>query len=180
MLKRLATAAFLVLCAPALAETQVFGPFRVAPEHPTVAVMLGEILQGDERHFVDLMAAYPDLQTIGLSSPGGDVTAGLAIAEALSARGLDTLIPKGEACYSACAYVFFAGRSRQVDGEIGVHMPEPVVDGPGVRVAIELEIRRVLAGFDVPIWIYDGVLNTPHDQLRVFSAAEAAEIGLNR
>lgn len=180
MIRTLVVAAFLALCAPAMAETQVFGPFRVASEHPTVAVMLGEILFGDEQHFSALLAAYPDLQTVGLSSPGGDVTAGLAIAEAVATHGLATIIPKGEACYSACAYVFFAGRSRQVDGEIGVHMPEPVVDGPGVRVSIELEIRRVLADFDVPIWIYDGVLNTPHDQLRVFSAAEAASIGLNR
>jgi hypothetical protein len=173
MLKALAL--FLALAAPAAAEAFTFGAFIVDDAHPTVAVLNGPIAHHTPLDFRRVVDAFP-VQTLGLNSGGGDVSAGLILALEVHDMAIDTVISSDAGCYSACAYVFLAGASRQVDGEIGVHMPSPIE----TRVLTELDIRFVLAKFDVPIWIYDGILNMPHDDIRVFDAAEAARIGLNR
>jgi hypothetical protein len=175
MPKLLTAALLLVLSGPALAETHTFGAFIVDDAHPTVAVLNGPIAHHTPLDFRRVVDAFP-VQTLGLNSTGGDVSAGLILALEVHDMAIDTVISSDAGCYSACAYVFLAGSSRQVDGEIGVHMPSPIE----TRVLTELDIRFVLAKFDVPIWIYDGILNMPHDDIRVFDAAEAAKIGLNR
>lgn len=176
MPKLLTIVALLALSAPAAAETHTFGAFIVDDTHPTVAVLNGPIMHHTPLDFRRVLDAFPGLETLGLNSGGGDVSAGLILALEVHDRAIDTVISSDAGCYSACAYVFLAGASRQVNGVIGVHMPTPLED----RVPTELDIRFVLAKFDVPIWIYDGILNTPNAEIRVFDAAEAARIGLNR
>lgn len=168
------------LAAPAAAETHIFGSFLIADDTPTVAVLNGPLAHHSPLDFRRLLDAFPNVQTLGLNSDGGDVSAGLILALDVHDRAIDTVISSNSGCYSACAYVFLAGAHRQVDGEIGVHMPAPVVEADGWRVPVELDIRFALAKFDVPIWIFDGIMNTPHDDIRIFSSTEAAEIGLNR
>lgn len=166
--------------APAAAETHAYGSFIISDEQPTVAVLNGPIYSTAPLEFRRLLDEFPGVQTLGLNSDGGDVTGGLTVALEVHDRAIDTVISEGMGCYSACAYIFLAGASRQVNGEIGVHMPKTIQEFDGSRVLVELDIRFVLAKFDVPIWIYDGILNTPHDQIRIFDAQEAVEIGLNR
>ena len=175
MPKMLSAALFFALAAPVSAETHVFGAFVVDDAHPTVAVLNGPIAHHTPLDFRRVLDAFP-VQTLGLNSSGGDVSAGLVLALEVHDRAIDTVISSDAGCYSACAYVFLAGAARQVDGLIGVHIPSPIDD----RVLTELDIRFVLAKFDVPIWIYDGILNTPPDDIQVFGAVDAARIGLNR
>lgn len=175
-----AVAIALLLVTPAAAETHVYGSFRIDDAHPTIAVLAGPIAHHTPLDFRRMLDKHPGVEVLGLDSPGGDVSAGLLLALEVHDQGISTNISTGRACYSACAYVFLAGAHRQVEGEIGVHMPHPEEATDGARVLIENDIRFVLAKFDVPIWIYDGILNTPNDQIRTFSAAEAVEIGLNR
>lgn len=180
MLKAAIIAVLLASVVPAAAETLTYGSFLISDDHPTVAVLNGPIYSTAPLEFRRLLDEFPDVQTLGLNSDGGDVTGGLLLALEIHDRAIDTVISAGAGCYSACAYVFLAGASRQVNGEIGVHMPRAVHEFDGSRVLVELDIRFALAKFDVPIWIFDGILNTPSDDLRVFDAQESAEIGLNR
>lgn len=172
--------AWLLAVSGAAAETHTFGEFIVSDDQPTVAVLNGPIFAHTPLDFRKMVDAFPTVETLGLNSTGGDVTAGLILALEVHDRAIDTVISTQSGCYSACAYVFLAGAQRQVDGEIGVHMPAPVEESDGWRVPTEMDMRFVLAKFDVPIWIYDGMFNTPNDQIRIFDAAEAVEIGLNR
>lgn len=54
-------------------------------------------------------------------SSGGSVYAALSVAFEVHERGMTTMIPASSWCHSACAYIFFAGHERLVDGELGVH-----------------------------------------------------------
>src|SRR5215813_10274748 len=53
--------------------------------------IIGEINYGDEKEFNAMVATYPPKTKIYLNSPGGNVTAGLAIAATIQALALDTV-----------------------------------------------------------------------------------------
>jgi hypothetical protein len=60
-------------------------------------------------------------ETIYLSSPGGDLIAGMRLGEVIRKRKFGTTT-KGGRCMSACAYAFLGGITREADaGQIGFH-----------------------------------------------------------
>lgn len=180
MPKLLAVALFLALSAPAAAEVHSFGPFLLDDEYPTALVLNGPIEADTPIHFHRALRAFPGVEVVGLNSMGGDVFGGLSLALEVADRGLFTIIPEGQSCNSACAYVFLAGTSRHVAGSLGAHMPTVAELSSEDRVGVEMSIRYVLGALDVPMIVFDAIFNTPNADLRVFSAAEAADLGLNR
>ena len=67
-----------------------------------------------------------DIDTLVLSSRGGSVWEGLSMAGIIHDKGLTTYVPKlglegrGD-CASACSFMFFAGKTREAEGDVGVH-----------------------------------------------------------
>src|SRR5687767_2758035 len=90
-----------------------FGQFSVDPADPTVILLNGEIGETAVLDFRRALAAFPDVNTLVLNSPGGVVVNALLIADMAHERGFSTYIPPKAGCYSACAYIFFAGLQRQ-------------------------------------------------------------------
>lgn len=66
---------------------------------------------------------HPGVQTLLLHSPGGNLGGGLKLGMRIRSLGLNTSIPDGMRCMSACAYAFLGGNRREVrqGGLIGVH-----------------------------------------------------------
>ncbi len=64
-------------------------------------------------------------EVLVLLSPGGLVQEALAMGDYLRARSLETLVPEGAYCASACPLVLAAGERRRVarDAWIGLHQP---------------------------------------------------------
>lgn len=85
------------------------------------------------------LAKHPDLDEIWLRSPGGDARAGNE-AGRLIRDTLDvvTRIPSGWACYSACNFMFMAGKKRIIDpdGQFMVHM----FTRTGDRTSIDMSV----------------------------------------
>ncbi|MBR0800010.1 DUF1311 domain-containing protein [Bradyrhizobium jicamae] len=81
--------------------------------------MDGEIVAGDFDKFrKKLPRDYPPIEmgpTLCLNSPGGDFVEGLNIARFVSG-GISTSIAAGNACESACGWIFLAGLSRNRAG----------------------------------------------------------------
>ncbi|MDX0491524.1 hypothetical protein GOC53_14765 [Sinorhizobium medicae] len=105
---------------------------------------------------------------------------GLLIADDIHQRKLTTYIPKESKCYSACSFVFLAGKERKVDGELGVHQLSS--DSPnlvGAQLAIS-DIIEVLNRFDTPMEVMHVMFKTPPDDMHVFSQDEITRYGLNR
>jgi len=165
---------------PAEAETAVFGSFRVSPETPEVMVLVGPIQPNAPLDLKRALRAFPGVATLALHSEGGDLVAGLLVAQELAERGISTYVAVDSYCYSACAYVFFAGSDREVQGKLGVHqMTNDAQDPYSVQVALS-DMLDTLTDFDVPPSVVSEMLRTAPDDMRIYSAREAAALGLNR
>lgn len=164
----------------AQADDDYFGHFIVDPQHPEFAVLAGQIEHNAPLDFRRMIRAYPDISTVALHSVGGDVTAGLLLAQEVHERGISTFIAPDSFCYSACSYVFLAGKDRLVEGALGVHqMANDDGDIYSVQVAIS-DLLDTLGEFDVPDRVISDMLRTPPQEMTVYDAAAAVELGLNR
>lgn len=88
---------------------------------PAIGVS-GRIELGDEKAFIDLVRSMPKARIV-LAGPGGNVVAALAIGQEIRARNLQTLVPAGASCASACALIWLGGTTRMIgtDARIGFH-----------------------------------------------------------
>jgi len=91
-----------------------------------------------------------------------------------------TYVPDGMGCYSACAYIFFAGQNRIADGELGVHqISQDVADIVMTQITIG-DILDALDEFGVQHQVISYMLRTPPEDMYVFSRLEVSELGINR
>ncbi|MEY4270499.1 MAG: hypothetical protein RLZZ58_1715 [Pseudomonadota bacterium] len=85
------------------------------------------------------IAEQDDIDEFWISSPGGDARAGNMAGRLLrDSMDVTTRIPTGWACYSACNFLFMAGRTRYIDkgGQFIVHM----FTRTGDRDAIDMSV----------------------------------------
>ncbi|PTM96118.1 PAN domain-containing protein [Mycoplana dimorpha] len=164
----------------AFAEDQTFGPFVVDSTNPDLITLNGLIDAGSALNFRRALQAAPNAKLVTLNSPGGNVQMGLLIADDIHQRKLATYIPKESECYSACSFIFLAGKERKVDGELGVHqISSDSPDLVGAQLAIS-DIIEVLNRFDTPMDVMHVMFKTPPDDMHVFSQDEILRYGLNR
>ncbi|MFP9136468.1 hypothetical protein ACLI1C_04720 [Devosia sp. XGJD_8] len=179
--KSLVTSAALLLSAStALAEVENFGPFLIDTVNPTTAVLVGTIDQNAPLDFRRLMREYPTVETLALASNGGDVTAALLIAQEVALLGFKTYVPEADGCYSACAFIFFAGDERVVLGELGVHQVSGTIpDDYSTQVAVA-DILDNLSTFGVPDRVLLEMLRTPPQSMKIYTSDDAQSLGINR
>ena len=110
-----------------------------------------------------------EIDTIVLASPGGSVWEGLNMAGIIFDKKMTVYVPPlpvGEGCYSACAYMFFAGNNRLAVGELGVHQIGAYgsgVDSEKRKVGetqqatqfTTSEVIGFLNEFGTPPWVYE-------------------------
>jgi hypothetical protein len=99
----------------------------------------GRIDAGLPDRLKKLLAGQDDIDEFWISSPGGDARAGNAAGRLLrDSIDVTTRIPSGWACYSACNFLFMAGRTRYIDkgGQFIVHM----FTRTGDRDAIDMSV----------------------------------------
>ncbi|MBA8840238.1 PAN domain-containing protein [Ochrobactrum sp. RH2CCR150] len=162
------------------AAEKTFGPFSIDDAKPDVIAMNGLVEQGTALDFRRALRAAPQAKLITLNSGGGNVQAGLLIADDINQRGLTTYIPKTSKCYSACSYIFLAGKERKVDGALGVHqISSDSPDLVGAQLAIS-DIIEVLSRFDTPPEVMQVMFKTRPDDMHVFSHEEIERYKLNR
>ena len=170
----------MIISGGASATETSFGPFTIDDSNPDVIKMNGIIEQGAALDFRRALRAAPDAKLIILNSHGGNVQAGLLIADDINQRSLATYIPKASNCYSACSYVFLAGKERKADGELGVHqLSSDSPDLVGAQLAIS-DIIEVLSRFDTPPAVMQIMFKTPPNEMHVFSQEEIQRYKLNR
>lgn len=177
----LASAALLLVLslAPTQAAPQRFGSFVVfdAPEY---ILLDGDISANTASDFRRALAARPKAKVVALQSNGGYVDVALKVAGMIRSRGLSTAIPGNFTCYSACAYLFFAGKEHIVRGKLGVHR---VGEANGTASAgadayyqsVKPQIQRYL-----PKNVMKYLESTPTSSMHVFSRKDIAALGLNR
>ncbi|MBU1176209.1 MAG: SH3 domain-containing protein [Alphaproteobacteria bacterium] len=151
-------------------------PFVYDTTQPDVLRLEGEINSRTPLSLRLALGKYPEITTISLSSPGGQVMAALPTALDIRAAGLKTTIPAGGKCFSACSLMFFAGIERAAAGELGVHQVTAENAASG-QFAVG-DIIAVLDEFKVPSEVIVKMLQTLPSQMYVMDPAEMARLGL--
>lgn len=125
------------------------------------------------------VARTPNVTTVELHSPGGQVYRGLEIARVINDLSLNTWITPGSECYSACSIAFLAGKLRLADGLLGVHQVSGVNDDSLTQSVIS-DVFDALRQFGTPDALVSRMLRTPPHDIYVFSADELEDLGINR
>lgn len=175
-------AAFVMLALtnlPAQAAPQRFGAFIVF-DSPDYIMMDGDFLDGAVQDFRKALKARPKAKLLVLRSSGGYVDVALDVAAAVKSRGLSTAVPSNMHCYSACAYVFFAGRDHVVTGKLGVHrVGEMNGQGSAGADAYFAAVRGDIERY-VPKNVMKYLVSTPVTSMHVFSRREIKDLSINR
>jgi ATP-dependent protease ClpP protease subunit len=162
------------------AMTQEAGSsFLVSPVWPNALRLQGMIDARSALSFRRVLAANPQAKVLVLDSPGGDVQNGLLIADDIYTRGMSTVVPKGSVCASACAYMFFAGRNRVVQGELGVHQISGSASLENAQLNIS-DILDTLNKYGVDQRIFPIMFRTSADDIHFFSSDEIKQYGIER
>ncbi|HZY49552.1 MAG TPA: hypothetical protein VFE64_07215 [Devosia sp.] len=155
------------------------GDFVVYSQASDIIALDGEIDAGTIRDFHRALKARPNTRVILLESPGGYVDEALSLAAEIRRLGLSTAIPKTFGCYSACSYLFFAGKEHVVRGELGVHAVAEEGGKPGQPV-YDGDVRMALKRYGAPASVIKAMASTPSSDMHVFSAKEISAYALNR
>jgi hypothetical protein len=85
----------------------------------------GMIARGDAQRFAQELQRAGPIEEILFHSGGGSEPDGLELGRLIRKAGLNTRIPAGAMCASACADAFLGGVARRVEkgGRYGIHMP---------------------------------------------------------
>jgi hypothetical protein len=178
-----------LLLAPATQEEQTisnavalrqFGSFTLPDTQPFAIRLNDEIGNSTARDFEKALAARPDATVLILNSPGGYVDTALVIANEVHRRGMITIVPRGSGCYSACAYIYFAGQRRQVDGELGVHQIYTEVADLVFAQTTLSDILDALDAYGVEQAIISHMLRTPPEDMYVFTKTEILNWDINQ
>jgi peptidoglycan hydrolase-like protein with peptidoglycan-binding domain len=161
------------------AATQTFGVFTLPANEPDVIMLNGEVTHTLAADFRRAIAARPDAKIIFLNSPGGYVDNALQVAHEVHNRGMTTVVSTGMGCYSACAYIFFAGPHRFVEGELGVHQISAEVADLVLAQSTLGDVLDALAEFGVRQTIISVMLKTPPEDMYVFTVREIGDLGIN-
>jgi hypothetical protein len=166
-----------------IAETpsvnQTFGVFTLPAGQADVIMLNGEVTHTLASDFNRALAARPNAHIIVLNSPGGYVDNALQVARLVHERKMSTVVAKGMGCYSACAYIFFAGTTRWVEGELGVHQISAEVADLVMAQTTLGDVLDALDSYGVQQTIISVMLKTPPEGMYIFTVREVADLGIN-
>jgi len=177
-----AIAAALVLCAIGAAQAaERIGSFILPHTSPDMIGFDGVIDGGTIGDFHRALAKHPKAKVVVLQSPGGDVDYALSLAAEIRRLGLGTAVPRGFICYSACTFLYFAGREHMVHGKLGVHRVSSEGwnekrSGP----VYDADVRAALRKYGAAPGVIEAMARTPSSDIHVFSAKEIAALSINR
>lgn len=122
------------------------------------------------------------VRRLRLDSPGGSAKGGLLLAQAVLAHGIDTDVPDGRLCASACFIVFAAGRHRTAGptSVLGVHGSAEDGEASERTAAIDAALAKVLSDLRVPASVVRRMLSTPPDDVYVLTRSDLGAMGVGR
>lgn len=139
---RLLAALVLGTAAPAMAADLTLVSYRFSDEAPVPHLHLSGQLDKEDAtaipaRFAELTSCSGGLcwQEMGpravvtLDSPGGNYTAGVALADFFRSEAIATYIDTGDSCLSACALAFLGGSAFWPTGGIGTYIDRRVAPG---------------------------------------------------
>ena len=181
----------IIVCALAISVKAEDNPFGITfygsywhtKNVPNALFFIDEIKKNDSFHLRKALRNH-DVKTIVLASPGGDVDEGLQMAGIIFDKELTTVVPVTGDCASACAFMFFGGKSRLANGRLGVHQFKSSKDGEakigqvqeGTQFYVS-EIIGFLNEFETPRFVFEKMFQ--QSEMYYFSDDELAQLNAN-
>ena len=181
----------IILCALTISVKAEDNPFGITfygsywhtKNVPNALFFIDEIKKNDSFNLRKALRNH-DVQTIVLASPGGDVDEGLQMAGIIFDKELTTVVPVTGDCASACAFMFFGGKSRLANGRLGVHQFKSSKDGEakigqvqeGTQFYVS-EIIGFLNEFETPRFVFEKMFQ--QSEMYYFSDDELAQLNAN-
>lgn len=108
---------------PLLAQPAPLGVFVARDGDNSVIIVSGRISPETETAFAAALRNAQGRPRIYLTSPGGALTPGLNMGRMIREARLETFIPAGAGCFSACGLIWLAGVERHLDpmARVGFH-----------------------------------------------------------
>lgn len=172
----------------AQAQAQMVGPLSImhgsdypaanagdffAPEHMSFAngvlTIQGE-LEAEDSYMIDYKIAANGwhITTLALNSGGGSSQAGFQLADMVRKHGWSTI---AENCQSACVVVWAAGRSKVVQGQLGVHQSyDSLQFDQRADLKATAHMGAVLRSYGAPKSVVAHMMATPPSQMYVVTA----------
>lgn len=173
-------ASFALWCWPAI-STEIPDPtIGISADDETVLIIDGGISANAAYIFRDILNNNPQVDTVLLSSGGGYVSVGLDIAEIIHSRGLATWIPSDLECSSICSVIFLAGRSRMVQGKLGVHQVAFGFESNKVAQTSAGDMITALNKYGVSPRLFERFLQTPPEKMYYLRLNDVIDWGVNR
>ena len=136
-------------------------------------------------YLAEVQAQGYNIEWVLLNSPGGDVQAGMDIAQHIRNFGLKTAVLANEYCNSICTLAFSAGVERYVSptARIGVHSAYAIEgneEGTGETpsaMATTMQIARLMKSYDTPDFIIGRLVATSGQDISTITPDEISESG---
>jgi len=157
-------------------------------------LLKGSISRKDFDDINDLVRGFDEklkgkwFAILELDSTGGNIEAAIDIGRLLRQRELAASVDRDARCLSACVYVL-AGASRRIVNQyatVGIHRPydpDDRADSPEQQKAKQARwgtlITKFLGSVNVPSRLYEDSLFIPPDRMKILSAGELQQYGLN-
>ena len=146
----------------------------------SVLVLDGGIGADTGELFKQALNNNPKVKTIILNSGGGYVNVGLDMADLVANRGLSTWIPQDAMCASICSAIYFAGKNRMAQGQLGVHQVAMSVES---NLQTQVALSDMIDAFNrygVDQKVFAVMLRTPPDQMYFLNTEEVVMWNVNR
>ncbi|MEO0337041.1 MAG: hypothetical protein AAF202_11635, partial [Pseudomonadota bacterium] len=90
----------------------------------------GFLSPGSGENLIRILEASPEVKTLVLASLGGSEQEAWQVAEYVAKRALRTWVPSKRYCLSACTQIFLSGVEPRLDGVLGVHTGQFLIQDP--------------------------------------------------
>ncbi|WP_169569088.1 hypothetical protein [Sneathiella limimaris] len=141
----------------------------------------GSIELGVTKVFAKLLERHPNLHTVALTSPGGNIYEARGISKMIREKGLATFVETE--CSSACTTVFIGGKSRKLNpgAKLGFHQYriDAGYDVLNFDAKAEMEQdRNLYAIANVRSWFLEKMFQSRADEMWYPSTEELMDAGV--
>lgn len=151
-------------------------------------MLSGEISRGDlETLGAALSRAQANKKDIAvrLNSPGGDFQTAIALGRLMRSAGAHAVGGNADDCMSSCVMLLAGATFRGHAGRVGIHRPYRMSTAPSSVSDMKKEFdswgseaRAFLTDVNVSTRLWDEMIRTPPEQVRILSDAELINFGL--
>lgn len=161
-------------------KVKIIGEITVA-DFDDVKRLVDQTRREAQRHNLEFDPPY-----LKLDSPGGDVTAAMAIGRLLRKEQAFAHIEPEAICYSACVLVLAGATGRNMQGRVGIHrpyleVPKEVVSPDNIRDLFQKmlqDIRSYFREMNVSEQLADAMLRISPENMRLLNSVALNGYGL--